>query len=230
MAVLALNTKRLTWLAAGLFLLLFTAHCAGLVLSYGLGYHHVFGLVALFNMATEYNVPTLFASVLLLVNSLLFLVLFLTDTSDQRARRAWLLLAVAFSFLAVDEAVLLHERLIEPVRAWLGVGGYLYFAWVIPYAIGVAVLGLFVTAPIWRLGWRFRCLFSLAAVAYLGGAVGIEMLGGYYYEANQRRVDLTYRLYQTLEETLEFCGLLILLFTLLELLKARYSTITLRLS
>src|SRR5690606_4741708 len=99
----------------------------------------------------EGSVPTLYASVLLLLNAILFFVLFRV-TEPAYSRSVWLVLSLVFCFLAVDEYAVLHERLSDPVRERLGVDGYLYFAWVIPYAIGVALLALIVVPSIWRLG------------------------------------------------------------------------------
>lgn len=199
------------------------AHGAGLLMTYALGHGNVLGLVPLFNLATETNVPTFFSTLLLLLNASLFAFVWWTSPRREPGSRVWLFLAFVFGFLALDEFAMIHELLIEPVRTSLDTGGLLYFAWLIPYAAAVVVIGASVAPAIWRLGGRFRLLFGLAAALYLGGAMGVEMLGGRYYEAQQAVVDLTYRLLQTVEETLELCGLIALVYTLLELLRVRTS-------
>jgi hypothetical protein len=123
-----------------------------------------------------------------------------------------------------------HERLIRPVRTGLNVEGYLYFAWIIPYAVGVVVLAFLAVPAIWRLGWRYRVLFGTSGVVYLSGAIGVEMLGGNLYQANQEQVNLNYRLLQTVEECLEYIGLIILTFTSLDLIRTRIDHLVLRLS
>lgn len=197
------------------------AHGVGLVMTYALGHGNLLGLVPLFNLATETNVPTFFATFLLMLNTLLFAFVWWTGAEREPGSRVWLFLAFVFVFLALDEFAMIHELLIEPVRAWLDTGGLLYFAWLIPYAAAIVVIGAAVAPAIWKLGNRFRALFGLAAALYLGGAMGVEMLGGRYYEAQQATVDLRYRLFQTVEETLEFSGLILLVYTLLELLRLR---------
>src|SRR5690606_19747598 len=82
---------------------------------------------------------------------------------------------------------------------------------------------------LWRLGRRFRLLFGLSAAVFLSGAIGVEMLGGRYYEANDETFDLTYRLYQTAEEILEFTGLILLIYPQLLLLGTRASAASLQL-
>lgn len=205
----------------GVLLLLLTAHAVGLVLTYGFEQPWGFGLVPLFNIALEHNVPTFYASLLLLFNGFLFLSLWRLSSTLQEGKNVWLLLSLVFFFLAVDEFAMLHELLIVPVRRSLNVGGILFFAWTIPYTVAVIALAVPVTPVLWKLNGRFKLLFGGAAVMYLGGAIGVEMLGGRYYESSNEEVDLTYRLFQTVEELLEFGGLILLVYTLLELIGAR---------
>jgi len=231
MVSFSLSPKRVVCVLVGMFVFLLLAHGIGLVTTYGFGHDRVFGLVPLFNIALEQNVPTLFATLLLLFNGLLWFVLFRAgDTASQR-EYSWLILALVFCFLAVDEFAIIHERLVNRrVRTALGVDGYLFFAWVIPYAIGVAVLALLIVPAIWRLGWRYRFLLGASGLVYLGGAIGVEMIGGNYYQANQKQVDLNYRLLQTVEEFLEFSGLVILVYTLLDLIRNRSDRLVFHLS
>lgn len=230
MISLSASPQRVALVLSGILAFLLLAHGVGLIMTYGFGHGRIFGLVRLFNIAVEQNVPTLFATLLLLGSGLLFLALFRVDRPSSRPRYAWLILSLVFCFLAVDEFAVIHERLITPVRQGLDVDGYLFFAWVIPYAAGVALLACAVARTIWQLGWRYRLLFGAAAVAYLGGAIGVEMLGASYSEQNLEQVDLTYRLLQTLEEILEFCGLIVLVYTLMHLLQGRSDGVTVRFS
>lgn len=202
-------------------LVLILAHAAGLVMTYRFGHSHLYGLVPLFNLGLESNVPTFVASLLLLSSALLFLFLWRVDGTGDGPNNAWLLLAAVFGFLSLDEFSMIHEKLIEPVRDALDVGGLLFFAWIIPYAIAALVLALAVAPTIWRLETPFQALLALAAALYLSGAIGVEMIGGRYYEAQGEVADLTYRLYQTLEESLEFAGAIVLIYTLLHLVGAR---------
>ena len=214
---------RVTAMLCAVFLALFVAHSIGLVMTYELGHDYVEGLVPLFNIGLEGNVPTFFASLLLFFNGLLFLFLWRITDTGEAGRKAWLLLSVVFLFLSVDEFASIHELLIEPVRESVDTGGLLYFAWVIPYAIAVTILGIIVAPPLWRLGSRYRILFGVSAAIFLAGAIGVEMLGGHYFESQDAEVNLHYRLFQTAEESLEFSGLIVLVYTLLDLLHARVS-------
>ncbi|MBL3556736.1 MULTISPECIES: hypothetical protein [Marinobacter] len=212
---------RVTAMLCGIFLALFVAHSIGLFMTYGLGHDYVKGLVPLFNIGLEGNVPTFFASLLLFFNGLLFLFLWQVSGTGETGRKTWLLLSVVFVFLSLDEFASIHELLIRPVREVAGTGGLLYFAWVIPYALLVVVLGIIVAPTLWRLGSRYRILFGTSAAIFLGGAIGVEMLGGNYFESQDGEADLNYRLFQTAEESLEFFGLIFLVYTLLDLVRAR---------
>lgn len=212
------------------FALLLLAHAGGLFLTFALHYGDPLGLIRLFNIALERNIPTFFEGGLFVIAALLFLLLARLPWHDLAERRLWLVLAATFVFLALDETLAIHERLIDPVRTHLHTGGFLFFAWVVPYSIAVLALAIWATPKFWRLGTRFRILFGLSAVVFLSGAVGMEMLGGRYYQGNHETVDLTYRLFQTVEETLEFMGLILLIYTQLALLRTRTTEASLRLS
>ena len=214
------------WIALSLvFLLLLSAHAIGLVMTYGFGHDHVWGLVPLFNFGLEANVPTFYESSLFMLNGLLFLFLWRLGNPGDKERKVWLLLAVVFFFLAVDEFAMVHELLIAPVRQNLRTGGLLFFAWVMPYLVLVVFLGAWIAPSLWRLGTRLRLLFGMSAAVFVSGAVGLEMLGGRYYQSQGQTVDLTYRLFQTAEEAMECTGLLILTYTLLELVSTRVSKV-----
>lgn len=213
----------------GALIVLLIAHGLGLFFAFGLGRSYVHGFVPLVDFGRESNLPTFYSTSLFLLNALLFALVASSARWLSKERNGWLLLAAVFAFLGLDEFAMIHEKFIDPVRELLGSGGYLYFAWVIPYAAAAAVLALFTVPLIWSLGWRFRLLFGLAAGIFLAGAVGMEMLGGRYFEAVEGNIDLRYRLFQTAEESLEFSGLIILVYTLLELRGALSRRLLLRL-
>jgi hypothetical protein len=81
----------------------------------------------------------------------------------------WLLLALIFLFLSLDETVQLHELTIAPLRERIEATGLLYFAWILPAGICV---GLFVVAYLrflGRLPGRTRRLFLCAGAVSAAG-------------------------------------------------------------
>src|SRR3546814_8726581 len=73
-----------------------------------------------------------------------------------------------------------------------------------------------------------RALLIGSAIVLLSGAVGVEMLGGMEAEVGGIET-LRYRLLSSLEESLEFAGLLIFLLFLLRRLRAAHNRLTIRL-
>lgn len=101
----------------------------------------------------------------------------------------------------------MHERLIHPLRETLDLSGLLFFAWFIVYGVGVVLLSVLFFPMWWRLNKRVRLWLGLSAAIYLGGAVGLEMIGGAYYEAIDGEHNLVYEVLTTVEESLEMGGL-----------------------
>lgn len=192
----------------------------GLIASYFFGYDDTYGLVSLFNLDAEHNVPSYFSTCLLLLNAVLFLAVWRAARAGGR-HTVWLLLALVFLFLSLDEDVALHERLSTPMRALFNTYGLLYFAWVIPYLVLVALLAAITLPVLRRQDQEIRFGFGLAAILYLSGSVGFEMLSGWYIEGRPD-VDFTFGVLALFEETLEMAGLIVLTHTLLSLLGREY--------
>ena len=105
---------------------------------------YVFGAdknwLAVVNMDRELNLPTLFSTLLLLASALLLKRISRTPWRDDPAD--WILLSRIFIFLALDEALQIHEILIFPgLRHQIHPA--LASTWVIPY-------GLISLMLIWR--------------------------------------------------------------------------------
>ncbi len=125
--------------------------------------------------------------------------------------------------MAADEALVLHERLIKPMRAYLGDDAYgiFYFAWVVPYIAVIGILAPFFLAFLLRLPARTRLAFCAAAILYLGGAIGFELVEGRFVELHGAR-NLTYSVLTTIEESLEMAGVIIFIWALLDFVAERY--------
>jgi len=117
----------------------------------------------------------------------------------------WWWLGALFVFLAIDEAVVIHERvgsLLEPLE----LPGFLSFSWVIPAALAV-LIGSFLIRPLLASATPdFRRRAVRAAVLYVGGAIGFESLSALFSES-LTVFSLPYILAATVEEGLEMTGL-----------------------
>lgn len=174
-------------------------------------------LVKAFSVDLELNVPVFFSMLLLLFASLL---LALTARLQRRLADQpafhWALLSLGFLFMAFDEIVSAHEKLIEPMRAILGGTslGIFYYAWVVPAVVLLLALGVIFLRFWLRLPSKTRFRFALAGILYVGGAVGMEMVNGAYFEIYGR--DLAYIGLTTVEESLEIAGLVLFNWALLD--------------
>lgn len=165
------------------------------------------------NVDAEASLPTWASSMgLLLAAGLMLGISFNAD----RWRRYWLGLSLLFVALSIDEAVAFHEKTVEPLRDALDLGGVFFFAWVIPAGIAVAVLALILRRFLWAIDPPERWILMLAAVLYVGGALGFELIGGAIADSQGQR-NVTYVTVVTIEELLEMVGIVVFLFGLARL-------------
>lgn len=155
------------------------------------------------SLSYEQNLPTWFSSHLILIcAALLALISFSEGGHRAEYRRHWRGLAFIFVYISLDEAVELHEGL----NLLFETSGFLHFGWTIPF--GLLVIGLAITywKFLWDLPPRTRWRFVLAAMLYVGGALGVELPLGYWTDLYGDD-NLTYGLLDWLEESLEICGM-----------------------
>lgn len=216
------SLKQLPRILAHIAVLLACLSTVFQLLKFGTGHDTLFGLVSLFNLNGEQNIPSFFSALLL------SLAAFILATTYSLMRNSlqepyWLLLAAGFGFMAVDEAASLHERLVRPMRDLLGHDqsfGVFYFAWVIPAFFIVVILGLCFLRFLTRLDRLTRKAFIVSAMLYLGGALGMEMLGGWYDEKYGPE-NLGYVACFTIEESLEMAGVIYFIRALLRYLETQ---------
>jgi hypothetical protein len=227
-------TLKPTIIARGLgiiMVLLILASLAGQVAAVRLGDDFIYGLVPLFNLDSEQNIPTFFASSLLLIAAILLTII----TRLKKKQKAphvpsWAFLSVGFFYMAADEASSIHELLTKPMRALLGGGnlGIFHFAWVVPGITLVCLLALVFLRFFLHLPPKTRLAFLAAAALYIGGAIGFELIGGRHVELVGR--DYLYTLLTTTEESLEMTGAIVLIWALLDYLAVTYEVVRLSFS
>ena len=223
---IALSPRNTVFRLSAIAFFLLVAHLITIWMPYIFeGFDH--GLVrmffSLFFIDGEGNLPALYSTLLFLLTAGLFLMVAKAAGRAGDSRRIWLVLAILFVFLALDESLSIHERLIDPLRATWNMTGYFYYAWIIPYGIGVLLLSIFAFPVFWRMPKGIRFWFGLSAAVYLSGAIGLEMISGKYLVMKNENKDIVWILMVTLEETLEMAGLIILTYAQLLLLRHRYN-------
>jgi hypothetical protein len=169
-------------------------------------------LVEMLSLSGEANLPTWYASSLLLCCALVLTAIAVEIGSCGGKRRGhWIGLAIGFFSMSLDEAVELHEQL---GGRFCG-DGVLYFDWVIPAAIVVLVLAAAYLPFLRDLPPRRRNRFVLAGAIYLGGAVVAELPLGWWTE-HAGADNPTYAMIDWVEETLELIGATLFLLALAE--------------
>ena len=144
---------------------------------HALGHDYVLGLVRLFRLGSEDNVPTWVSALLLLLASLLIaLVALQHKTHKLPMRLRWKFLAGIFLFLSIDEAGAIHDLVYLNLAQRFGSPeGLFHYTWVIPYGI-LCVFFLVAYLPLLAyLPARTRRLFVVAGLVYVGAALGLEM-------------------------------------------------------
>lgn len=210
-----------------LALLLVLASITAQVTKFLAGHPTVYGLVRLFDVDQEGNIPSFFSALMLLFTALLLGIIAVFKKRTQASYASqWAILAFGFLFLAVDEATSIHELLMRPTSELLGdhASGIFYFSWVIPGITFTLLFALTFVKFLLHLPLRTRGLFLVAAILFVGGAMGIELIGGRYAELHGMQ-NLTYNMIATLEETLEMAGVIVFIFALLEYIGTNYKEV-----
>lgn len=214
-SVLILRPKRVAGVLAAVACLLVALSVALDGVKYFTGDHSFYGLIPLFNVRQEANIPSFFSGCLFLVDAMLLLLVWHIRRLHRGPRATWLCLAGLFVFLSFDELFSVHERFTGPLRATFHTSGPLFYAWVLLYGAAVILLAA-AFWPTWRrLESIHRRWLALSAALYLAGALGLEMVGVAHLVASGMRGDLWFGLLYTMEESLEMAGLITFAYALM---------------
>ena len=189
------------------------------------------GLIPMMDLDYESSIPTIVSVQLLFIAAFLFILVgVLKNKKKDKYRWHWMGLAMGFLFMTFDEGASIHELLTMPVRNNIGEGlpSFLTFAWIIPIGIIVIVLSIFYFRFILALPKKTRRMVIISGIVYLGGSVGMEMIGGSYAQAHTIHT-LTYNIIVTIEETLEMIGIILLINTLAEYVNKMNGTVSFKL-
>ncbi len=221
---------RLTFVALTLIVLgLIAVHGASQYLFVYRTAEDVYGLVRMFDVNLENNIPSLYSALLLLTTGVLLLgIAIARNTMRQAYYHHWLGLAAVFFFLSVDEWAKIHERFIVPLRSILNVTGYLRSAWIIPYGIALLILVIVYLRFLMNLPVRTRLLVIFAGICYVMGAIAVEAI------ASNRSIvsggDIGDIALSTLEELLEMMGLVVFIYALVSFITTEYSDFRVRIT
>lgn len=190
------------------------------------------GILHLFDLGLEGNIPTWYASAsLLLCAVLLFLIGRTTSSSGTGSNWQWYGLSGVFVLASIDETSSIHEgsgdALNQLVPAAQDLGGIFFYSWVFVGIVVVLLLALIFGHFIFSLPRRTRTFFILAAVTFVGGALGVEMLNAWIHNTRGTET-FGYVSMTVLEEMLEMVGVLIFAYGLLDVLRGHRKEVRLR--
>lgn len=174
-----------------------------------------------FTVDSEGSVPAWYSSILLLTAAVLLGVVAMV-AFHQRDRwwKHWTALSGLFCLMSLDEAASFHESLILPLQNHFGANGIFFFAWVIPGVFFVAAVGLAFLKFVLNLEPRTRNRFITAGCLFVGGALGMEFVGGAFMDALGEE-HILYILAAAIEETCEMLGVTLFIIAILKHLEGR---------
>lgn len=176
------------------------------------GHQMVLGLIPLLDVGRESSLPTYFSTLNLLVAALLtFLVYGLEKGQAMKTARYWLLLALVFVYLSIDEGATIHENFSNLSRFFGAQGGLFepQHGW-LPFGLVMAVVAAIAFAPFLRgLPRPAAGAFMLAGGLYALGAIGFEIIGSLMLRAGISSDSLIYDLRRVLEEGLEMYAIVL---------------------
>ncbi len=174
-------------------------------------------LIEFFSLTEEKNIPTWWSSFLLATCSVVLYTIAATKSrSTGEFKRHWIALAAIFCYMSVDELVEIHEWL-SSVPGLGSLHGFLYYGWVVPAAILVAVFALSYLRFLFHLPVGTRGKVAVAGMIFVGGAIGVELILGAWTDAHDE-FNFVWAMIGLVEETMEIMGSSLFLYALLEYL------------
>ena len=168
-----------------------------------------------FRPSGEQTVSAWYAAAALLLAALLLLaVAAATRAAGRPFVGHWQALGLLFLFLSCDEAVGIHEALGDRIGEVVPTGGFLLWAWVVPYAALTLAVALACVPFLRHLPAETRRRFLAAGVLFVGGALVLESV-------QARLVDgfghgtLAVAVLASAEEALEMVGVVVFVHALL---------------
>jgi hypothetical protein len=168
----------------------------------------------MYNLDREMNLPTWYSALMLAFCAILLAVIAIGKKAEHnRYSLHWRFLSNIFWFLAIDEVMSIHELLIIPDLS-KHLPPIFHSFWVLPGTIAVA----YFIKQYWKFTFdlprQSRFYFILAATLYIGGALGMEIIGGVYADSEGQQ-NLGYALFTTVEEVMEPLGIVTFIYALL---------------
>ncbi|WP_288901557.1 hypothetical protein [uncultured Sneathiella sp.] len=217
-----LNSKKVFLFLIAIAILLVTLSLYVNIQAYGYNRWHP-TLVDLLSVDSESNISSYFSTIVLLLASfVLFSIGLIRRAEKNKDFKYWLGLAFIFLYLSVDENISIHEKIIKVYWWFFTPSDFDNFVWLIPYGGFVLALAIIYWKFIFSLPTRTWLFFGLSGILFVGGALGMEVIGGLYIGTSwyqpidwNKHADGTYYIISAIEESCEMLGVIIFLYALL---------------
>jgi len=225
LAIINIKPKKVVFILGFIIILLVFASVVVQLMKFAAGSKSLYGLASRFDLDGEGNIPNYFSSILLLFSAfLLAIIAAIKKKGNKPYAYHWVFLSIIFVHLSIDEMICIHESWIRSMRIIFDAKGIFYFAWVIPGLVVVLVLAAFFYRFLFNLVLKSRLLFMIAAIVYVGGVLGCELIGGWYV-FHFGKINFTYNMIAMIEEVLEMTGIVLFIYALLEYMQNEFKEI-----
>ena len=213
----SLNPKKAIQFMLSVIALLTAMHVTQLIIYFQINDPDIFDFIKIIDFDYEANLPSFYSSTAIIFCAVLLWIIAIQKRRDKEPfKNHWIGLAIIFTFLGIDEAIALHEKIGSLVEAqqWFDAKGLLYFAWVIPYSALLILFAISYLKFVLALPKQTMILFVTAGIVFITGAIGFEIISA--QEADLNSTDtLYYSVLYTTEELLEMIGIVIFCYGIL---------------
>lgn len=206
------DAKRLLFFLLGVEVLLVFGYCVVWIIAPGFRWGPI---SLLLDVDRESSIPTWFSAIQLFAVGLL---LILQARAAKELKIYLFILGIGFVFLSMDEAVAIHEKMIESAKK-LDLQWFLrltfmgnHRAWMVPYVlvgVGVLLAGYRSVLFIWRNFHREAVLVAIGLALFVLGGIGFEILS---FEFQAPGSEANYNWTVAAEELLEMVGVSFMLY------------------
>ncbi|MEZ0484932.1 hypothetical protein [Fibrella aquatica] len=188
-------------------------------------HRYVHHLIDKTNMDAELSIPMFYTVLLLLAASFLSWFVSRDKASVHPLNRQWAVLGAIFLLLAMDEATGFHELMnASTLQGYAPESNFLHWTWVIPGALFALTVLAFYIPFLRTLPQRTAGFILLAGALYVGGAIGVEMVGANFFTVDGEQ-SLSYKLTTHLEEFLEMAGLIMFIYAASDYIKTNWKIV-----
>ena len=200
-------------------LFLIIANILFFILNHFIEGKYIAGLFQLFSLSAENSAARIFSGGLFFICSILLYIIWKQMKQKNQIHIIWLLIAGLFLFLALEDLLMIYDIIIRPVRKMYDIS---FKAWVISVGILLIIMA-FMFFPVWRnLEDSVKKWLSISAITYLCGSIVFELMGHARLYQTEGSKDIIYDIFDIVEESLEFAGLIIFIYSLLLIIQIEF--------